>query len=304
MLEEGRRLRAEGRDLVIGVVEAHGRPDIEDRTAGFEIVPRRQRPSSQESADEMDLDAVLARCPDLALVDELAHANAPGSRHEKRWRDVEEMLDAGIDVFTTLNIQHLESLNDVIQEITGVAQVETIADDVVRRADEIELIDLTHEGIRQRMAAGKIYPAERIDAALGNYFRPGNLDALRELALSWTADRVDEALARYRQMHEIDEPWETKERVVVGLTGAGGADPVIRRAARLAMRSRAELIAVHVRSTDGRSSRSGPSLPEQKELVRKLGGRYHEIVSDDVGNALVAFAKEENATQLVLGASH
>jgi two-component system sensor histidine kinase KdpD len=303
MLDEGLRLRSEGSDVVVGLVEAHERPDIQARAAAFEIIPRRKTGSTHEGGEEMDLEAILARRPDLALVDELAHANAPGSRHDKRWRDVEEMLVAGIDVFTTLNVQHLESLNDVIQEITGVAQAETIADDVVRRADEIELIDLTQEGIRQRMAAGKIYPAERIDAALGNYFRPGNLDALRELALSWTADRVDEALARYRQLHEIDEPWETKERVVVGLTGTEGADPVIRRAARLAMRSRAELIAVHVRSADGRSSGSD-SLPEQKELVRKLGGRYHEIVSDDVGNALLAFAKEENATQLVLGASH
>jgi two-component system, OmpR family, sensor histidine kinase KdpD len=303
MLEEGLRLRSEGRDVVVGLLEAHGRPDIENRASAFEIIPHRQT-GLMEPVEEMDLDAVLARHPDLALVDELAHTNAPGSRHDKRWRDVEEMIDAGIDVFTTLNVQHLESLNDVIQEITGVSQTETIADEVVRRADEIELVDLTQEGIRERMAAGKIYPAERIDAALGNYFRPGNLDALRELALSWTADRVEEALARYRQLHEIDEPWETKERVVVGVAGADGGDLVIRRAARLAMRSRAELIAVHVRSTDGHSSGTGLSLPEQKELVRQLGGRYHEIVSDDVGKALIAFAKEENATQLVLGASH
>ena len=304
MLDEGLRLLSDGRDVVIGLVEAHGRLDIEDRTARFEVIPRQQPGQRGRLAGEMDLDAVLVRHPELALVDELAHANAPGSRHEKRWGDVEELLDAGIDVFSTLNVEHLESLNDVIQEITGVAQVETIADEVVRRADEIELVDLTQEGIRERMAAGKIFPAERIDAALGNYFRPGNLDALRELALSWTADRVDEALATYRQLHEIAEPWETKERVVVGVGGAAGGDTVIRRAARLAMRSRAELIAVHVRSTDGRSSATGLSLPDQKELVRQLGGRYHEIVSDEVGNALVAFAKEENATQLVLGASH
>ena len=270
MLEEGLRLRSVGRDVVVGLVESHGRPDIEKLAADLETIPRRQT-GLKEPAEEMDLDAVLARQPDLALVDELAHTNAPGSRHDKRWRDVEEMLDAGIDVFTTLNVQHLESLNDVIQEITGVSQTETIADEVVRRADEIELVDLTQEGIRERMAAGKIYPAERIDAALGNYFRPGNLDALRELALSWTADRVEEALARYRQLHEIDEPWETKERVVVGVAGADGGDSVIRRAARLAMRSRAELIAVHVRSTDGHSSGAGLSLPQQKELVATVG---------------------------------
>ncbi|MEX0667685.1 MAG: DUF4118 domain-containing protein, partial [Acidimicrobiia bacterium] len=304
MLEEGHRLRGEGRDVVIGLVEAHGRLEIEHRTSGIETVPRRQSMFRGEPLEEMDLDAVLARRPGVALIDELAHTNAPGSRHEKRWRDVEEILGAGIDVLTTLNVQHLESLSDVIYEITGVAQAETIADEVVRAAEEIELVDLTHEGIRERMAAGKIYPAERIDAALGNYFRPGNLDALRELALSWTADRVDEALARYRDVHEIGQPWETKERVVVGIAGAHGGESVIRRAARLAMRSRAELIAVHVRATDAHPAGTGVSLPEQKELVRQLGGRYHEIVSDDIGSALIAFAKEENATQLVLGASH
>ncbi len=303
MLEEGHRLRAEGREVLIGLVEAHGRDEITALISDLETVPRRRLPYQGQIVEEMDLDAILERRPAVALVDELAHTNVPGSRNDKRWRDVDEMLDAGIDVLTTLNVQHLESLNDVIYEITDVSQVETIPDEVVRRADEIELVDLTQEGIRERMAAGKIYPAERIDASLGNYFRPGNLDALRELALSWTADRVDEALAKYRQLHRIDEPWETKERVVVALAGAGGGESVIRRAARLAMQSRADLIGVYVRSTDDRSTETSVFLPDQKELVRQLGGRYHEIVSDDIGDSLITFAKGENATQLVLGAS-
>jgi len=303
MLEEGHRLTDEGRDVAIGFVEHHGRAETANRIGHLEVIPRKTIPYRGVSLDEMDLDAVLARRPQVALVDELAHTNVPGSRNAKRWQDVEELLGAGIDVFTTLNIQHLESLNDVIYEITDVAQRETIPDEVVRKADQIELVDLTQEGIRERMAAGKIYPAERVDAALGNYFRSGNLGALRELALSWTADRVDEALEQYRDLHGIEVPWETKERVVVGLAGADGGGSVVRRAARLAMRSRADLVGVYVRPTDGLTDQASDALPAQKELLRQLGGRYHEIVGDDIGKSLLSFAQEENATQLVLGAS-
>jgi two-component system sensor histidine kinase KdpD len=303
MLDEGHRIAAEGRDVAVGFVESHGRFETANRVSGLEVIPRRAIAYRGVTLEEMDLEAVLARRPQVALVDELAHTNVPGSRNEKRWQDVEELLQAGIDVFTTLNIQHLESLNDVIYEITDVVQRETIPDDVVREADQIELVDLTQQGIRERMAAGKIYPAERIDAALGNYFRAGNLGALRELALSWTADRVDEALEQYRELHGIEAPWETKERVVVALAGAEGGDSVVRRAARLAMRSRAELVGVYVRPTDGLIDEANHALPAQKDLLLQLGGRYHEIVGDDVGKSLLAFAREENATQLVLGAT-
>jgi two-component system, OmpR family, sensor histidine kinase KdpD len=303
MLEEGHRLRAEGRDVAIGFVEPHGRAETAAIVGDLEIVPRRSMPYRGTSFDEMDLDAVLARRPDVALVDELAHTNVPGSRHAKRWQDVDELLDAGVDVLSTVNIQHLESLNDVIFEITDVVQRETIPDEVVRKAEEIELVDLTQEGVRERLAAGKIYPAERIDAALANYFRPGNLGALRELALSWTADRVDEAVATYRDLHGIDQPWETKERVVVALAGAEGSEDVVRRAARLAMRSRADLVGVYVRPTDGLAEESSAELANLIDLLQQLGGRYHELVGDDIGTALVAFAREENATQIVLGAS-
>jgi two-component system sensor histidine kinase KdpD len=251
----------------------------------------------------MDLDALLVRAPEVALIDELAHTNSPGSPNPKRWQDVETLLAAGIDVLSTLNIHHLESLNDVVFEITDIVQPETIPDSIVRRADEIELVDLTQEGIRERLASGKIYPAERIDAALGNYFRPGNLGALRELALSWTADRVDEALARYRNAHGIEHQWETKERVVVAMAGAVGGDDIVRRAARLAMRSRAELLGVFVRPTDELTDETSTALASQVDLLQSLGGRYHEVVGDDVASSLIAFAKGENATQLVLGAS-
>lgn len=303
MLEEGHRLRSEGRDVVVGFVEPHGRADTTAMIGDLETIPRRSIAYRGTEFEEMDLAAVLNRHPDIALVDELAHTNIPGSHHVKRWQDVQELLEAGIDVLSTVNIQHLESLNDVIFEITDVVQRETIPDEIVRRADEIELVDLTQEGVRERLAAGKIYPAERVDAALANYFRPGNLGALRELALSWTADRVDEAVSKYRDLHGIERPWETKERVVVAVAGAPGGEAVIRRAARLAMRSRADLIGVYVRLTEGLADDPGPDLAAQKELVRQLGGRYHEVIGEDVGKTLAAFAREEGATQIVLGAS-
>ena len=234
------------------------------------------------SFEELDVDAVLARRPAVALVDELAHTNVPGSRNEKRWQDVEELLDAGIDVISTLNIQHLESLNDVVERITGVTQRETIPDDVARRADQIELVDMSPEALRRRMAHGNVYPAERIDTALGNYFREGNLGALRELALLWVADRVEEALAEYRQLHGIERPWETRERVVVALTGTVDGDRLVRRAARMAQRAKGDLAAVHVRPQDGLATASADALGGAAELVERPrrnvsrgGGRRH-----------------------------
>ena len=173
-----------------------------------------------QTLEEMDLEGLLARKPELVLVDELAHTNAPGSKHAKRWQDVEDLLDAGINVISTINLQHLESLNDVVERITGVAQQETVPDPVVRAADQMELVDMAPEALRRRLAHGNVYPPERIDAALANYFRTGNLTALRELALLWVADRVDEELSDYRERHNIAGPWETKERVVVSLTGS------------------------------------------------------------------------------------
>src|SRR4051812_4361322 len=182
MLEEGRRLRSEGRDVVVAVVETHGRAAPRAMTLGFEIVPRLRVAHRGVDLEELDLDAVLARAPEYALVDELAHTNAPGLAHEKRWRDVETLLDAGINVLSTVNIQHIESLNDVVQQITGVPQRETVPDAVLRAADQIEVVDLAPQALRDRLAEGQVYPAVRVDAALSNYFRLGNLTALRELA--------------------------------------------------------------------------------------------------------------------------
>ena len=198
MLGEGHRRAERGTDVVVGFVETHGRTHTEELVEGLEVVPRARLPYRGSMFEEMDLDAVLARRPEVVLVDELAHSNIPGSTHAKRWQDVEDLLDAGIDVISTVNIQHLESLNDVVEKITGVPQRETLPDAVVRAADQVELVDMTPEALRRRMAHGNIYPPEKIDAALTNYFRTGNLTALRELALLWLADRVDEGLQRYR----------------------------------------------------------------------------------------------------------
>ena len=221
---------------------------------GLEVLPRARLAHRGAALEEMDLDGVLARRPTVALVDELAHTNVPGSRHEKRWQDIDELLDAGIDVISTVNIQHLESLNDVVESITGVVQRETVPDEVVRRADQIELVDMSPEALRRRMAHGNIYKAEKVDAALANYFRVGNLSALRELALLWLADRVDEGLGRYRADHGIDSSWPTRERVVVALSGGPEGETLLRRGARIASRGAGgELLAVHVARADGLS---------------------------------------------------
>ena len=223
MLNEGWRRRQRGTDVVVGFVEAHGREATAAQVRDLEVVPRRRVNYRDTDFEEMDVDAILARRPDVALVDELAHTNVPGSRNAKRWQDVHQLLDAGIDVVSTVNIQHLESLNDVVERITGITQRETIPDQIVRAAEQVELVDMTAEALRRRMAHGHIYAADKVDAALGNYFRVGNLSALRELALLWVADRVDESLEDYRRRHGIGNPWETKERVVVALTGPRAA---------------------------------------------------------------------------------
>jgi len=304
MLCEAHRRHERGTDLVVGYVETHGRARTAALIEGLEVVPRRRIRYRGADFEEMDVDAVLARHPKVALVDELAHTNIPGSRNAKRWEDVEELLAAGIDVLSTVNVQHLESLNDVVQTITGVPQRETVPDEVVRAAEQVELIDITPEALRRRMAHGNIYAPDKIDAALGNYFRVGNLTALREIALLWLADKVEEQLDRYRAAHGISSTWETRERVVVALTGGAEGDTLVRRAARIAARGAgADLLAVHVTRSDGLTGADPAHLARQRALVESLGGSYHQIVGDDVPRALLDFARAENGTQLVLGAS-
>ena len=260
------------------------------------------RRSSPDTWSRPDVDAVLTRRPQVVLVDELAHTNAPGSHNVKRWQDVERLLDAGIEVISTLNIEHLESVNDVVHQITGVAQSDTVPDAVVRQADQIELVDMSPEALRRRMAHGNIYPPEQIDAALGNYFRVGNLAALRELALLWVADRVEDSLQAYLADRGIKTAWETRERVVVALTGAPGSDHLIRRAARMAQRTRGDLLGVHV-IDEGSGRPISDRLVHDRALLEELGGTYHEVTGTEIADALVLFATAQHATQLVLGTS-
>ncbi|HUH72397.1 MAG TPA: ATP-binding protein [Mycobacterium sp.] len=303
MLDEGHRRRDRGTDVVIGLVETHGRAKTAALIGDLPVVPRRTLMYRGRTLEEMDVDAVLARHPQVALVDELAHTNAPGSRNAKRWQDVDELLDAGIDVISTLNIQHLESLNDVVAKVTGITQRETVPDAVVRAAEQIELVDMTPEALRRRMLHGNVYSPSGIDAALNNYFRIGNLAALRELALLWVADRVEEGLDDYRARHGITAPWETRERVLVALTGEPEDETLVRRGARMATRLRGELLAVHVEVADGTVQSRPPALDALHGLVHDLGGSYTEITAGDVANALLAFATAENATQLIVARS-
>jgi two-component system, OmpR family, sensor histidine kinase KdpD len=304
MLEEAHRRAERGTDVVVALVETHGRKHTAAMLGDLELVPRKRITYRGVELTEMDLDAVLARQPELAVVDEYAHTNAPGSRHTKRWEDVQELLDAGISVLTTVNVQHLESLNDVVTQITGIEQRETVPDSAVRAAEQVELVDMTPEALRRRMAHGNIYQPEKIDAALGNYFRTGNLTALRELALLWLADKVDDQLDKYRSDHGIDKTWETRERIVVALTGGPEGSTLIRRAARIAARNKgSDLLAVHVARNDGLAGADPAELARQRVLVESLGGTYHQVVGADVPRALLEFAQAVNATQIVLGAS-
>ncbi|MDQ0993535.1 sensor histidine kinase KdpD [Streptomyces sp. V3I7] len=304
MLAEAHRRVERGTDCVVAFVEHHDRPRTEVMLHGLEQLPRRELEHRDAAVTEMDVDAVLARGPEVALVDELAHTNVPGSRNAKRWQDVEELLAAGTDVVSTVNIQHLESLGDVVESITGVRQQETVPDEVVRRADQIELVDMSPQSLRRRMAHGNIYRPDKVDAALSNYFRPGNLTALRELALLWVADRVDEYLQQYRSDHRVSAVWGSRERIVVGLTGGPEGRTLIRRAARLAEKGAGgEVLAVYIARSDGLTSASPKELAVQRTLVEDLGGTFHHVVGDDIPAALLDFARGANATQIVLGSS-
>ena len=304
MLAEAHRRIERGTDCVVAFVEHHGRARTEVMLRGLEQVPRRELEYRGGIFTELDLDAVLARRPQVALVDELAHTNVPGVRNAKRWQDVEELLAAGIDVVSTVNIQHLESLGDVVESITGVRQRETVPDEVVRRADQTELVDMSPQALRRRMAHGNIYQPDKVDAALSNYFRPGNLTALRELALLWVADRADEYLQQYRSEHRVSKIWGSRERIVVGLTGGPEGRTLIRRAARLAEKGAGgEVLAVYIARSDGLTSASPKELALQRTLVEDLGGTFHHVLGDDIPAALLDFARGVNATQIVLGSS-
>ncbi len=297
MLDEARRRNERGTDVVVAYADTRGRPRTAAMLQGLEIVPRRTGVVGGVEVQELDLEAVLSRRPAVAVVDDLAHRNPVGSRHRSRHEDVEDLLAHGIDVLATVGIESLESLQDVVERIVGERPSEVVPDDVVRGADQVELVDMTPEALRRRVVHGNVVPTDDVDAALDGRFRPDNLAALRELALLWVADQVDESL----HDHEPAQRWETRERVVVALTGAPTGDRLIRRAARLARRSTADLLGVHVQQPGREVDQA--TLEEHRRLLADLGGRYHEVVGTDVPAALCGFARARNATQLVLGAT-
>lgn len=303
MLGEAHRRLERGTDLVAAVVETHGRKKTAELLDGIEVIPPRHIEYRGSAFPELDVPAVLARRPQVVLVDELAHTNTPGSKNPKRWMDVEELLDAGISVISTVNVQHLESLNDVVAQITGIEQRETVPDEVVRGASQVELVDITPEALRRRLSHGNVYGAAKIDAALSNYFRRGNLTALRELALLWLADQVDAALVKYRTENRITATWEARERVVVAVTGGPESETLVRRASRIASKSSAELMIVHLVRGDGLAGVSAPQMGKVRDLANSVGATVHTVVGDDVPATLLDFARQNNATQLVIGTS-
>jgi two-component system sensor histidine kinase KdpD len=306
MLSEGHRRKDRGADVVIGYVEAYGRRLTEELIGDLEVVPRKAVEYRGIHLEEMDLDAVMARKPKLALVDELAHTNVPGSgRNEKRWQDVLEILGAGIDVITTVNIQHLESIADEVETMTGVKVRERVPDWVVRKANQIELVDSSPEQLRRRMLHGNIYPKDKVSQALTHFFKTDNLIALRELALRFLADQTDEELLAHLRQHEVGGQWETSERIMVAVRTEPGADVLMRRAARLAARVKADLDVVHVvgEDVDGTSPRDDTQDGKLHKLATTLGAQWFEVRDDNPARAIASFAREHQITQIVIGSS-
>ncbi len=304
MLNEGKRRLERGTDVVVGFVECHKRPLTEKLLEGFEVLPRKVVEYRGSKFEEMDLDAILARRPKVALVDELAHTNVPGSgRHAKRWEDVLELLDAGIDVVSTLNIQHVESLADAVEQMTGTHVRERVPDWVLRRANQLERVDSSPEQLRRRMLHGNIYPADKVPYALTHFFQTDNLIALRELALRFLADESEEELLEHLHRHSDKRLWETRERILLALAGAPGSDVLLRRAARLTSRSKGELSVVHITDPEAKPGKDKSVFESLRTLAGDLGAHWYELVNTDPAEAITSFAKEHQITQIVLGSS-
>jgi two-component system sensor histidine kinase KdpD len=303
MLAEAQRRCRRGEDLVIGFVETHGREATAELAEGLPVVSRKQIDYRGKIFEEMDTAAVIARKPEWALVDELAHTNIPGSVHEKRWQSVDEILAAGVNVISTVNVQHFESLNDTVFEITGVRVRETLPDSVLDRADEVVLVDLTADALINRLNRGVVYDLDKIPGALGNFFRKGNLVALRELALRKTAEEVDESLQEYIDEHDIERPWATEDRVVVCVKSGPIAKKLVRRGYRMAKRLQGQLWVVHVHTPGETLGRHHDELAELFALARNLGGNVVELSGDSEADAILKFARETRATFVVMGQS-
>src|SRR4051812_11356723 len=302
MLSSAQRRRRDGGDVVVAVVETHGRRETAALMAGLELLPRRVVAYRGRDLEEMDLDGLLARRPQLALVDELAHDNAPGSRHPKRWQDVVELLAAGINVWSTMNVQHVESLNDVVAQITHVRVRETVPDSVLDAA-EIELIDLTPDELRERLHEGKVYVPEAAGRALEHYFTHGNLTALRELALRRTAERVDDQMVQYMRAHGLAAPWAARERLLACVHGGEGASELIRYTKRLADRLKAPWTALHVQTAADRRAGDAASdrVADTLRLAERLGGEALVIPGERIAEEILAWARGNNVTQIVIG---
>jgi two-component system sensor histidine kinase KdpD len=305
MLAQARQRRLESVDIVIGVVETHGRVETEMLTKGLESIPKKRLAYKGRVLAEMDIDAILQRRPKLVLVDELAHTNAPGSRHPKRYMDVEEILGAGIDVYTTLNVQHLESLNDVVAKITRIRVRETVSDAILDRADEVELVDLTPEDLIQRLGEGKVYVPAQAERAVHNYFKPGNLTALRELALRRTAQRVDEQMVNYMRAHAISGPWEASERVLVLVSERAGTIALVRYTRRLADRLRASWAAINIETghTQRLSEPDRDRIAEVLRVAERLGGVAVSVPAESVAAGVIDYAHANNFTHIVVSTS-
>jgi two-component system sensor histidine kinase KdpD len=301
MLEAGQQQAASGADVVVGVVETHGRAETQALMQGLEIIPRRRVEYRGTEVEELDLDAVLARAPQLALVDELAHTNAPGVRHRKRYQDVMELLEAGIDVYTTVNVQHFESRADAVRQITGITVHEKIPDSLLDQADAIELIDLPPEELRRRLAEGKVYTPDRVEVAANNFFRVGNLTALREMALRLTAEHVDHKLQDYMELKRIAGPWKSGERLIVAVSPSPFSEQTIRWTRRMAYNLEAPWLAVYVETSRTSTPAQQQQLARNLDLVRSLGGEAVTTAGDDIPGALLRVARQRNATQIVAG---
>lgn len=303
MLEAARQRKKDGRDVVAGYVESHGRAETDSLLEGLEVVPRKEIRYMEVALQEMDIDAILVRKPQIVLVDELAHSNAPGSRHEKRWLDVEEILEAGIDVYTTVNIQHFESLNDVVAQITGITVRETVPDRLLDLAFEIKLIDIPPEDLLQRLHEGKIYIADQAAKAIEKFFRPGNLMALRELSLRRTAARVDDQMRAYMETQSIAGPWATAERLLVCVSGSPYSEKLIRATCRLAEELKGQWFTVYIETPAGsrhvRENRE--HIWRDLRLAESLGGQVASVTATDITDAVMEYATRHNITKIVMG---
>lgn len=307
MLNEANRRAKRGEDVVVGYVESHGRLETDQQIGDLEVVPRQKIQYNNVTLEEMNTGAIITRKPQLAVIDELAHTNVPRSKNKKRYEDVEEILQRGINVITTLNIQHLESLNDVVKRITGIAVRETIPDQVVERADEVVVVDITPEALQNRLKRGNVYTPDKINQALKNFFRKGNLNALRELALRQTAEEVDEELSEYMEEHGIKENWHTVERVMVSISPSPSAKKLIRRGARIAKRYKCEWYVVSVNCTHflapKLTTRDLEMLKSHYKLAKQLGAEVVKLEGKSISGELSKFAAAKHITQIIIGHS-